>query len=197
MRIRVQPVASRREMNEFIKWPMTLYRNDPCFVPPLISERKEFFSPHNPIFKFKRGSDIVTAFNADGTITAKDGNDDYVGTPTPEEYFTLPDYNNVINADTPVKLVDGTHKLASHYLHSTFVKIFDKVEDADAFVTALLGEMERFLLELEAFVDQNEKFFEWEKLTMESVNPDGHNQITLAKGGPSFTEGRSYLVGNK
>jgi len=152
---------------------------------------------HNPIFKFKRGSDIVTAFNADGTITAKDGNDDYVGTPTPEEYFTLPDYNNVINADTPVKLVDGTHKLASHYLHSTFVKIFDKVEDADAFVTALLGEMERFLLELEAFVDQNEKFFEWEKLTMESVNPDGHNQITLAKGGPSFTEGRSYLVGNK
>ncbi len=52
MQIHVQPVASRREMNQFIKWPMLLYRGDPCFVPPLIVERKEFFGPHNPIFKF-------------------------------------------------------------------------------------------------------------------------------------------------
>jgi len=52
MRIRVQPATSRREMNEFIRWPMRLYRNDPFFVPHLIRERKEFFSAENPIFEF-------------------------------------------------------------------------------------------------------------------------------------------------
>ena len=149
---------------------------------------------HNPVFKFKRGSNIVTAFNADGTITAKDGKDDYVGTPTPEEYFTLPDYNNIINADVPSKQEDGTHKIGEHYIHSTFVKIFEKVEDADAFVEGMLGEVERFLNDLDAFKQLNEKYFEWEKFTMDSVNPEGHNQITLTKGGPSFTEGRIDVV---
>ncbi len=52
MQIHVQSVASRREMDEFIKWPMRLYRNDPFFVPPLLVERKEFFGPKNPLFTF-------------------------------------------------------------------------------------------------------------------------------------------------
>jgi len=51
-RIRIQPATGRREMNEFIQWPMRLYRNAPFFVPPLIQERKAFFSADNPIFKF-------------------------------------------------------------------------------------------------------------------------------------------------
>ena len=52
MRIRVQPVSTRPEMNEFIKCPLSLYRNDPCFVPHLTAERKHFFSARNPIFNF-------------------------------------------------------------------------------------------------------------------------------------------------
>ena len=52
MPIRVQQATSSPEMREFIRWPMALYRNDPCFVPPLLMERKEFFSARNPIFSF-------------------------------------------------------------------------------------------------------------------------------------------------
>jgi hypothetical protein len=49
--IDVQPVASRRDTEEFIRFPFSLYRNDPDWVPPLLSERREFLSAqHNPFF---------------------------------------------------------------------------------------------------------------------------------------------------
>ena len=50
--ISVTAVASRRDLMEFIKYPLRLYRGDPCFVPHLLWERKKFFSSKNPIFKF-------------------------------------------------------------------------------------------------------------------------------------------------
>ena len=68
MRIRVQPATSRREMNEFIKWPMTLYRNDPCFVPPLIRERKAFFNADNPIFKLTDVAYFLAKDEQGGTL---------------------------------------------------------------------------------------------------------------------------------
>jgi len=52
MHISVTPVASPREMKDFIRLPCTLYRDDPNFTPHLYLERKEFFSPRNPIFEF-------------------------------------------------------------------------------------------------------------------------------------------------
>ena len=50
--VRVAPVASRGDLMRFIKLPLRLYRGDPNFVPHLISERKRFFSPANPLFEF-------------------------------------------------------------------------------------------------------------------------------------------------
>jgi GNAT superfamily N-acetyltransferase len=50
--LEVRPVASKRELNTFIKLPWRLYRNEPNWVPPLLLDRKRFFDRgRNPFFK--------------------------------------------------------------------------------------------------------------------------------------------------
>src|SRR5919198_4150615 len=50
--VTVKPVESRRDLGRFIKLPWRLYRNEPRWVPPLISERKRFLDPaRNPFFE--------------------------------------------------------------------------------------------------------------------------------------------------
>ena len=52
MALEVRPVASRSELNTFIKLPWRLYRNERNWVPPLLFERKRFFDrQRNPFFK--------------------------------------------------------------------------------------------------------------------------------------------------
>ncbi|MFQ5795231.1 MAG: N-acetyltransferase [Candidatus Bipolaricaulia bacterium] len=52
MAIEVVPVRSKRDLRRFIKFPWTVYRNDPNWVPPLISEMKKFLDPNkNPFFE--------------------------------------------------------------------------------------------------------------------------------------------------
>src|SRR3970040_2248997 len=42
-------------LSEFIKFPYKLYKNDKNWVPPLISERRDFFNPaKNPFFQHAR-----------------------------------------------------------------------------------------------------------------------------------------------
>jgi len=65
----VTPVTSRRDLMAFIKYPLRLYRNDQCFVPHLLSERKEFFGPGNPLFEF---TDVTY-------LLARDARGDVVG----------------------------------------------------------------------------------------------------------------------
>jgi len=48
----IELVTTRRDLKAFIRFPLSLYRNDPFFVPPLVSERDKFFSSHNPLFSF-------------------------------------------------------------------------------------------------------------------------------------------------
>ena len=50
--LEIRPVASKRELNTFIKLPWRLYRNEPNWVPPLLFDRKRFFDrQRNPFFK--------------------------------------------------------------------------------------------------------------------------------------------------
>jgi GNAT superfamily N-acetyltransferase len=50
--VEVRPVSSRRDLTRFIKLPWRLYRNEPNWVPPLISERRQFLDPaRNPFFE--------------------------------------------------------------------------------------------------------------------------------------------------
>ena len=52
MALEVRPVASKSDLNTFIKLPWRLYRNEPNWVPPLLFERKRFFDrDRNPFFQ--------------------------------------------------------------------------------------------------------------------------------------------------
>lgn len=64
----IRSVQTKADLNEFIKFPWKIYRDDPHWVPPLIIERKEFFDKKkNPFFQHaevvfylaKRGAEIV------------------------------------------------------------------------------------------------------------------------------------------
>lgn len=52
MALDVRPVASKRDLDTFIKLPWRLYRNEPNWVPPLLFERKRFLDrQRNPFFE--------------------------------------------------------------------------------------------------------------------------------------------------
>jgi hypothetical protein len=48
----IEEVVGRSDLNRFIKLPWQIYKDDPNWVPPLLVDRKEFFShTKNPFFK--------------------------------------------------------------------------------------------------------------------------------------------------
>jgi hypothetical protein len=49
--LQIKPVENRQERRRFIRLPWSIYVDDPAWVPPLILERKEHLSPHNPYFE--------------------------------------------------------------------------------------------------------------------------------------------------
>ena len=53
--LEVRSVASPREMRLFHHFPWKLYRNDPLWVPPILSERRKITDPARGPF-FKNGS---------------------------------------------------------------------------------------------------------------------------------------------
>ncbi|MFQ6101149.1 MAG: hypothetical protein ACE5OS_07935 [Anaerolineae bacterium] len=71
--IHIQPVTTRRDLRAFVKFPWRVYKGDPNWVPPLISERLEYLDPaRGPFYKHadvalflaRRGREAV------GTIAA-------------------------------------------------------------------------------------------------------------------------------
>lgn len=48
------PVSNSRDMRRFIRVPWSVYAEDPTWVPPLLLERREHFSPRNPYFAHAR-----------------------------------------------------------------------------------------------------------------------------------------------
>jgi hypothetical protein len=46
----VVPIAGRRGLDDFLRVPFELYRNDPHWVPPLFFERRDALGPKNPFF---------------------------------------------------------------------------------------------------------------------------------------------------
>ena len=68
--VEVVPISLPRETERFVRTWFTIYEHDPHWVPPLYSERKQFFDPaKNPYFNHAR----VAYF-----LACKDGRD--VGT---------------------------------------------------------------------------------------------------------------------
>ena len=50
-RIRITPVINRKQLDEFITVPWTIYRDDPNWVPPLLFEQRQRLTPKNPFFR--------------------------------------------------------------------------------------------------------------------------------------------------
>ena len=74
MTMHIEPVQSRAQLEEFLRFPFWLYRDDPAWVPPLLRARRKLFEPrHNPfyahaevaLFLARRAGEIV------GTISAQ------------------------------------------------------------------------------------------------------------------------------
>jgi GNAT superfamily N-acetyltransferase len=71
--VEVRPVSSRRDLTRFIKLPWRLYRNEPNWVPPLISERRQFLDPaRNPFFEHAEAQYLLAWRNGEvvGRISA-------------------------------------------------------------------------------------------------------------------------------
>lgn len=49
--LRIAPVTGRRDLDDFLRVPHALYRDDPCWVAPLAFERREAFSAKHPFFQ--------------------------------------------------------------------------------------------------------------------------------------------------
>ena len=48
----IREVQNERDLKRFVRFPLQLYRNYPYFVPPLISDEIEIFSPSkNPAYE--------------------------------------------------------------------------------------------------------------------------------------------------
>lgn len=73
--IRIEPVTNRRELKDLVMFPFDLYRDDPYWVPPLISERMTHYDPEqNPFFEHAEAQ-FFRALRGDetvGTIVAID-----------------------------------------------------------------------------------------------------------------------------
>lgn len=50
--IQIREARSKREMKDFVKFPFSLYRESPCWVPPIIKDELDSFNPEiNPVFE--------------------------------------------------------------------------------------------------------------------------------------------------
>ena len=66
--VRIEPVVSRQDLRAFIMFPFTLYKADPYWVPPLISDRLKHFDPHhNPFFEHAQVQ-LFRAVRGDETV---------------------------------------------------------------------------------------------------------------------------------
>lgn len=48
--VRIVPVRTRRDKHRFVTMPWKVYADDPCWVPPLLMERKDFVNPRRHPF---------------------------------------------------------------------------------------------------------------------------------------------------
>lgn len=71
--ISITPVSDTAQRDQFITFPWKVYADDPYWVPPLISERKQFLDPdHNPFFEHAEATFYIARRNGTrvGTIGA-------------------------------------------------------------------------------------------------------------------------------
>ena len=71
--LQITEVSNKSELEQFITFPWKVYKSNPHWVPPLISERKRFLDPdHNPFFEHAKATFYLARRNGQvvGTIGA-------------------------------------------------------------------------------------------------------------------------------
>jgi GNAT superfamily N-acetyltransferase len=68
--ISVSIVGSKKERDEFIKFPWRIYQNDPAWVPPLIIERREFLDRKKHPF-YRHGDAVLFLARRNGEIVGR------------------------------------------------------------------------------------------------------------------------------
>ena len=62
--IDIKQVVTEKDLMDFIKFPMDLYRNNPNYVPPLINEEKNIWNPkENPALKYSEAKQFLAFKN--------------------------------------------------------------------------------------------------------------------------------------
>ena len=71
--IQIKEVKNKKEMKQFVKFPFSLYKNNPAWVPPIIKDEMESFdSDINPVFEYAKARFFLAYKNNTvvGRITA-------------------------------------------------------------------------------------------------------------------------------
>lgn len=72
--VEIRPVRTRRALDDFVRLPWSLYRDDPQWVPPLLREVKQFLDPGHA-FRRHGSAELLVAYRAGlpvGRILASD-----------------------------------------------------------------------------------------------------------------------------
>ena len=56
--IEVRPVQTKHERNIFTTFPWRIYKNDPLWIPPILSDREKAMDPHADYFSKAEASPI-------------------------------------------------------------------------------------------------------------------------------------------
>lgn len=123
---------------------------------------------YNPIFKFKR------KLRKPEEMESAPEETEYVGIATPDEYFTMPDLDNLVNSDK---------ERGEFYLASGFTRVFDDGLKADSFLDEMMIDLQDKLNALEKFMNDNRKMLEWESYGLGGVTDMFKNRVVLLKGG--------------
>lgn len=68
---KVALVESSKQLADFVKFPFSLFKEDPCWVPPIIKEEMAFFNAReNPVFDTAEAS-LFLAYDSRGSIVGR------------------------------------------------------------------------------------------------------------------------------
>lgn len=69
--IRIETAETPQDLKVFVEFPFQLYRNDPCWVPPIVSEELKVFDPkQNPVFDHANAF-FFLAYNGQGQLVGR------------------------------------------------------------------------------------------------------------------------------
>jgi len=74
--VEIREVSGKQALNTFIRVPWDIYKDDPNWVPPLIAERKEAFSPKHPYFSHPNTRISNTQFGRPGSLIGMENQSD-------------------------------------------------------------------------------------------------------------------------